>query len=359
VRLNQWLSGGAAALALAVGCAAWGGPLNRALVDKDASWMVHVDAEAAQKSSLQQILLNALDEDDKKKLEECRTRFGITPGEIKGITVYGVGIGDDGVAVLVTTGQADNLAERLPKAGLEDFKSRVDGNVHYFSFRHEDQTFHAAVRPSGSPDERQVLIAGNAESLEKGLKVARGIAPNLTFEPQPGNLMVTAQPDKASIVFVVARDIGNDPKAKANFLKNARGVVVEFGETAETPREMFFGLSLTAINPQVAEEMKQTCVGLVALGKMFAREHEIPGMVESLDTVKVGVEGDRLTVTSRERTEAVIAKVAQLKKLIDSDGGKRPGVAVKKEQPDAPPNEKVPPKPDEKKTEPVNGETKK
>jgi hypothetical protein len=335
-RIGVRVFGVCAAVAVAAG-AALAGPLNRALVDRDATWMVHIDAEAAQKSSMHALILSALDSEDRAKLEDCRKRFGIAPGDIKGMTIYGTNIMDDGVAVLTTTGKADQLSRNLPDAGLEDFQTRVEGNIHYFSFSHEKQRFFAAVRSTMPviPDERLVLIAGSAANLEKGLKVVAGNAPSLTVDAVPANLMVSAQPDKASIVFVVARDVGDDPKAKANFLRNARGIVMDFGETAEAPREMYANLSLTAMNAKIAEEMKQTCVGMLALGKMLAREHKVDPLVESLDGVKVVVENDRLTVTSRERSETVILKAAQLKAMIEAEEGKRPAAKLVVEKPDA------------------------
>jgi|GEM_PF-1939851 len=341
---TAWL-GAAAAVAVAAGVAgvALAGPVNRALVDRDATWLVHIDAEAAQKSSMHALILNALSPEDRSKLEETRKRFGIAPGDIKGMTVYGTNIMDDGVAVLTTTGKADQLSVSLPNAGLEDFQTRVEGSVHYFSFKHEKQRFFAAVRSSaaGIPDERLVLIAGSAAKLEMGLKVVSAVAPSLAVDPQPANLLVAAQPERSSIIFVAAREIGNDPQARASFLRNARGVVVDFGETIEAPREMYATVSLTAINAKVAEELKQTCVGMMALGKMIARENDAQPLVESLDLVKVTVESDKLLVVARERSETVIGKVAQLKAMIEREEGKRPAAKLVVEKPDAPKGEEA------------------
>ncbi|HYE63216.1 MAG TPA: hypothetical protein VD997_14570 [Phycisphaerales bacterium] len=334
--MRRWALVGAAGCAglLCTALPVLAGPLNRALVDRDASWLVHVDAEAAQRSSLHAFMLRRLDESDKAKLEECRKRFGITPADIKGLTVYGFSVAEDGVAVITTTGKADELAVKLPTAGLEDFKTRVEGAVHYFSFKHEGQTFHAAVRPSGAPDERLVLIAGTAGALEKGLKVAAGLAPSLSGEVQANNLLATAEPDRASIVFVVARDMANDPQAKANFLRNAKGVVVDIGETGEGAREVYANLTLTATNAKVAEELRQTCQGMIALGTMLARENKADGIVESLQGVKVVLDGDKLSVTGREKSDAVLTKLERF--IVEMEKSEKgASIGIKRETRDA------------------------
>ncbi len=291
------------------------GPLNRALVDRDASWLVHLDVEAGQKSSLAPFIIKSVDADSLSHLEECKARFGLAPADIKSVTMYGLRFDDDGVAVLTATGAADALIVKLPQAGLDSFKSRVDGPVHYFSFAHEGKTWHCALRPalpSSPPDERLVLVAGSPPSLERGLKVIAGLTANAAFDPAAANPVAMAQPGKGSLIFVAARDLGADKKVQAAMLRNARAIVVDFGETAESPREMFGTLTVTAISPRTATEMRDALQGLIAFGTMMARDAGTQGVVDSLQDLRLTLENEKLTLTAREKSSGVLSKLDQL-----------------------------------------------
>lgn len=301
-----------AAAALLVSAHALAGPLNRALVDRDASWVVHCDIEAGQKSSLAPYIIKSIDAESLAHLEDCKARFGIAPADIRSVTMYGLRFDDDGVAVLSATGAADALIVKLPEAGLDGFKARVDGVVHYFTFNHEGKSWHCALRPglpTSPPDERLVLVAGSPNSLERALKVIAGLTANAGFDPAAANPVAMAQPAKGSLVFVAARDLGADKKVEATMLRNARAIVVDFGETQESPREMFGTLTVTALNPRTAVEMRDALQGLIAFGTMMARDSGSQGVVESLQEVKLTVENEKLTLVAREKSSGVLTKL--------------------------------------------------
>ncbi len=308
-----------AALLFCAPCLA--GPLNRALVDRDASWLVHCDLEAGQKSSLAPYIIKSIDAESLAHLEECKARFGIAPADIRSVTMYGLRFDDDGVAVLCTNGAADSLIVKLPEAGLEGFKARVDGIVHYFSFNHEGKSWHCALRPglpSSPPDERLVLVAGSPASLERALKVIAGLSASAAFDPAAANPVAMAQPSRGSLIFVAARDLGADRKVEATMLRNARALVLDLGETQEPPREMFGTLTVTALNARTAQEMRDALQGLIAFGTMMARDAGATGVVESLQDVKLTLESERLTVSAREKSASVLATLDALLGQLES-----------------------------------------
>jgi hypothetical protein len=322
-------------------CAAAGalaGPLNRALVDREATWVVHMDVEAAARSSLSGWAVKNASPAGIAKIEECKKKFGMAPIDFKGVTIYGLDLQDDGVAVLTTTGEADALSVKLPEAGLEEFKARVDGNVHYFTFKLEGKTWYLAVRPSG-PQERLVLVAASGASLERGLKVIQGSTPNLMADAAAiNNVVATAQPDKGSLAFIAMRNVSGQRNMNANILQNTKTLVIDIGESAGANGQEFFGTVLvTAQNSKVAQELGQALQGMIALGTMLARNNEIPGVVETLRAVNLTVREDEVTLTSREKSELVLKKLDTLKVMIEqemADGERRRSVKVASEKPD-------------------------
>ncbi len=312
----------ACVLGLACAAAVWAGPLNRALVDRDATWIVHVDAEAAARSSVAPAIVSGLDADILKKIEDGKKRFGLGPGDIRSLTVYGMAWDDDGLAVLTTSTAADALAVRLPEAGLPDFKNRVENNVQFFSFTLEKRQWHVAVRMAGAggaPDERVVMLAATPAALEHGLRVISGTAPSLAaMENVPPDAAILTAPKKGSMLFVLARNLSSDRHVKTTMLRNSKTLVLDVGETTDNAaREFYMQAVITAVNPAVAEEMRQTVQGLIAMASMMAREGQEKDLIESLRGVEVTVENDRLLISSHEPSDRMVQKIAQVQQMFE------------------------------------------
>src|SRR5690349_20860226 len=100
---------------------ALGGPLDTAMVDKEAKWLVHVDMEAGLASTCGRYLVEEVRKNPEKVIEQATAKTGLDPTkDIKSLTIYGFKPGEDndGVVVAVTSAAADQLAEKLKTAKL-------------------------------------------------------------------------------------------------------------------------------------------------------------------------------------------------------------------------------------------------
>src|SRR5437763_1617142 len=120
MRIAWWMGVAACGVGVGVGVS-WAGPLDRAVVDRDATWMFHVDVEAGLSSTLGGLAKEKIAEEGARPGEDLIKKFGVDPlKDIKGLTMYGFKAGeDDGVAVIETTAAVDTLGTRLVTAGLE------------------------------------------------------------------------------------------------------------------------------------------------------------------------------------------------------------------------------------------------
>jgi hypothetical protein len=318
------------ALALAAGLVgaardAWAGPLDRGVVDKDATWLFHLDAEAGLASTCGRMMLDQVKEEKENHGEEMVCRFGVDPTkDIKSLTVYGFKAGeDDGVAVVVTSAAVDGLGAKLEAAKLEDFDSRVRDGVARYSWKGGGQSWYVEVRSGPTPERRLVLVAPSRAALECGLAVVAGSRPSIRAldSSQSGGAMV-ATPSEGSILFAAADRLGECPKFKASTIREARSLVVDVGERAgeSGTREVFAKATVSATDVQVATNLQQMIQGMIGFASMMARNNQAQGLADSLMGVKVTTEGATIVVSAHEDAEKLMKKLTDFETSVKSNG---------------------------------------
>lgn len=275
------------------------GPLNPALVARDATLVVHFDVEAGLRSAVGQFMLN-----DQARvrlaLAEVKAELGLDPAaDLKGLTVYSVREdAHEGVVIVVATPAVDALIERLraderyeqiEEDGLTIHRWAERGHVHFGS-----------VRRTAEGNQRLVFIARTKEDLRMGLSVADGNAPSMAGQEAP-------RPGTGSILFVRALRLPSHlrgEQAASAFLRKVEGMVIDLGERKG---ELFADLSVTANTTEDADTLIQAARGLLAMGRMMSQRDQGAGDLNfMLDSLRLGTEGKRLTATWRFDADAMI-----------------------------------------------------
>jgi hypothetical protein len=352
-RVAAWGISGASLLGLAR--LAWAGPLDTAVVDKDATWMFHLDVEAGMVSTCGRFATDEMKKDPGAK--EITAKFGLDPTkDVKSLTVYGFKPGeDDGLAVLVATAAVDGLAEKVEAEGVKDFQKSVRGDVTHVSWKSEDREWHVAIKPRG--EDRVVVFASTAKVLEQGLAIVNGEGSSLkTVDPATVEPMLQ-KPSKGSILFVAARGLADCEKFKATLFKEARSLVIDVGEDAtgaQGAKETFAKISVDTGKQQMATNMQQMVQGWIAMGSMLAGDKDLKGVPECLQGINVAAEGTSLVINARANSEQLLGQLKSLSAVIDSGKDGHTGLLIKqskseKEKDGKAPEKKEPAKKDQEK----------
>jgi hypothetical protein len=315
----------AVGLAMGIAGVAWAGPLDVGVVDEKASWMFHLDAEAAVASTCGKFLVEQMRNDPKQPLKMAVEKFGVEPTrDVKGLTVYGFKPGeDDGVAVIVASAAVDGLGEKLEGAGLEDFTATKSDGVTRYSWKDEHRSWYLGVRPAKTGDERFVVLASSDGALDGGLAVLAGTRPSVkALDNSEANAPMLAKPSEGSILFVAAKGLGDCEKFKTSLVKEARSLTIDMGERSAEggAKETYAKAVITASDPQVALNMQQMVQGMIAFGSMMARDNQLPGAAEALQSVKVSADGASVKITSVQSSDVVLKRMKDLGAAIRSDG---------------------------------------
>jgi hypothetical protein len=328
------IAGGGAAVAALAARLALGGPLDQGAVDKDAKWVVHVDVEAGLASTCGRYLLEEIRKSPEKVIEQATAKTGLDPTkDVRSVTIYGFKPGEDndGVVVAITSAAADQLAEKLRGAKLEDFETSVKAGVRRYAWTAEGHSWYMAVRPAKADADRVVVVASEEDALDQGLAVLGGGRESLrTLGNGEADEPLLSVPGKGSIVFVAVKGLGDCPKFKANIVKDARSLVIDAGEdSAEKGKEIYARASMSVGDPQRAVNMQQMVQGMVALAGMVCRDHGAPEVADSLARVKVGADGASVTASVREDAQEFVKRLKQLQTAVEEDKNGNRSLSVK------------------------------
>ena len=312
---SAWATGAAVSL-LGLARLAWAGPLDPSVVDKDATWMFHLNVEAGVASTCGRFATDGMAEDH--DMQEAIKKFGLDPAkEIKGFTVYGFKPGeDDGLAVLVTTTAVDGLEQKLAAAGLESFESHKADGATITTWKKDGHTWHMAVRPTPKGDERFVLLASTQSALDSGLAVVAGTRPSVKAldADGPGAAML-AKPSAHSIVFIAARGLGDGPKFKTSFVKEAKSLTIDIGEepTNTGVKETYAKAAISAKDGPTAINMQQMIQGMIGMVSMAAHNNkDTKGFAEELQAVKVAADGATVRISARVKSDEILQQLKDL-----------------------------------------------
>ncbi len=209
------------------------GPLDRAVIDVDARWVVHVDVDLALGTAVGRSVLSDHRSPAADALESLRWRFGVSAvNDVHGITVYGRSeCSDPGTLVVDMTAAADGLHASLAAAGLPGYE-RADapspaGAMMVHSWKADGERVFAVVLPdaSGSRKLRRVVVAPSRERLEQAMGVIAGSRESAA--DGPGELSL--QPQQGAIIFVSAMDLGSfEPSAAVT--RKIQTLTINIGE---------------------------------------------------------------------------------------------------------------------------------
>lgn len=256
--MNRALTGLTGLIVIAGGTCALAGPLNKAVVAKNAQWIVHVDAEACMASTIGRFITEHRAELDLADLDRVKQETGIDPlSDIKGVTVYGTGPDEhDGVAIVYTTAAVDAMVKKLTEKE-ESFKAITVGGYTLYSWTENGTSRFAQVRPDGAG--RIVIVAADKDRLLAGIGVLEGKAEALTKAPTG---LGAAAPRAGSIIFASATHL---PDAEAMPFQHAEAFTLDAGESGQ---ELYADMRVTAKSSEEAANMSQVARGGIALVKM-------------------------------------------------------------------------------------------
>jgi hypothetical protein len=282
-----------AATVAALTAAASAGPLDKSRVPADATWIVHVDAEAALECSVVRFILDQHGEDHLGDLDEFKAQFGVDPlNDIKDLTVFGVGTdGEDAVALLTTTAAVDDAIKMLAAQG-EGTAKITEGGYELLSWNEHDQVQYVLVRPLGE-DRRLVYLSKDKSRLAAAADVGAGRARGLKGR-EPSAL--SADPGAGAIVFIASDVIpshGHHDHASM-VLDKARAFRFEAGESGDN---LYADLSVTTGSSEDATNVVEILQGLKAMGRMFCQgEPDLAPIVQLADAVKVSADESSVAI---------------------------------------------------------------
>ncbi len=329
---SAWVLGAAVSLA-GLARLAWAGPLDTSVVDQDATWMFHLNVEAGMASTCGRFTTDTMQKDP--GMQEAVKKFGLDPTkEIKGFTVYGFKPGeDDGVAVLVTTTAVDSLGEKLEAQGLENFETHKSDGAVLYTWKLDGHTWHMAIRPTTKGDERFVLLASTQKQLDAGLAVVAGSKPSVKSLDENGPAAgMLVKPSENSIVFIAARGLGDSPKFKTSFIKEAKSLFIDVGEDSNAAgiKETYAKAAISAKDAPTATNMQQMIQGMIGFASIAAKDNDAKDMVTCLQALKVSADGSKVIVTARTKSEDLLNELKDLNAAIKAGGDGTMEVSLQK-----------------------------
>ena len=249
---------------LGTSVAALAGPLDGDLIPASAQWVLHVDVEAVADSSIGKMLHHGLDLEE--EFEEMR-EFGIDPmSDVYSVTAYGWGEIEEHNMVLVV--HASDSVEKVldRKAAEAGIEGHADGDWTFYSADEHGQDH--AIGVHADDDDIRIFIAADREGV---LKAAKGRDGGDRAE------VIGRGPRRGAMIFAAARDLAGvvpdwgDHMPHSQLVSSTESILIEFGERDETIR---CRMHATCADTQTSEDAVQLLQGLMALGRMMAREKE-------------------------------------------------------------------------------------
>ncbi len=264
---------------LLAGSVAMGGPLNKAVVPKNAQWVFHLDAEAGLASTLGKYIVEHRAELELNDLDRVKAEVGIDPlKDIKGATIYGTGPDEsDGVAVIYATAALDDMIAKLrakKESGVEQIQ--LEGYSVYSWTEGEESRF-AQVRPDGAG--RILIAAADKDHLLSGIHILEGKGEALTGDSAG---LGSVSPRVGSIIFASATKL---PEAEALPFKQADGITFDAGEAE---KELYADVRVTAKSSEEATNMSQVAMGAIAMARMaLSNDPQYRELLQFLNGVSV------------------------------------------------------------------------
>lgn len=313
------------------------GPLDQAQVDQKATWLVHIDVEAALRSVLGKYLVSKSSPNFDAGITAFKSRFGIDPRtDLRGITIYGSGADEDTAGVIAGNENIGAFFEMLPRAGMTEYRLDEESKVH--SWIADGKRCYAAVRSHAGSQSRLAVFSSSEPRLLKSLAVMDGREPALaSAEPSA----MTEKPREGTILFAVAKDMDQSvsKKARSTVFQRTKSLRVEMGERraadGEGGHEMYVEGVLTSASPESAMQLKNLTLGALAMAQMsLAAVPETTPAAQLMNGVSMETSGSQLVIKCRKSTEKIIEALKNITANLEvDDKGIRTGVGIESRKP--------------------------
>jgi len=280
---SAWMLGGICAGSLLAGAA----PLQRAEVEANPAWVVHIDCDALRPTTIGKYILSVMDQPEAKaKLASFQAVVEMDPRtQLHGATLYGSGPAAEAAVLILYADFDPEHLESLAKAA-KDSRSSAHGDVKIYSWQDENKPVTNGLQPRvyAAIQGKRVLFAQQEESIARALDVLSGRTPNLASVavfPELG------KPRAARFVEAAARKLAlpNSANPGAAILKMAQSVQLGLGETQQ---QFTAALTLVADNAEVSGQVLSIAQGLLALVKLQADKPEAGKLANAINLVQTG-----------------------------------------------------------------------
>jgi len=271
----------------AVGLPAFAGPLQRADVPAEPSWVLHVDCDCLRPTAIGQYLLAEMEKPEAAaKLAEVQTMFGFDlRKQLHGLTLYSTGkVPQEGVLLVYGDFDADRLIKMV--SGAQDYQTTPYKQHVIHNWIDDKKKAVEGVKPrvyGAIQGGRIVVLAQQEARVAQALDVLDRATPNLAASgvfPQLGASGST------SIIQAAARKLDiPDSTPNAAILRLAKAARLQVGEGQGQLRAT---LNLETNDPQVAQQMATVGQGLVALLKLQKFNPSSSKLAEALSLKQEG-----------------------------------------------------------------------
>jgi len=273
--------------------AAFAGPLQRADVAAEPTWVVHLDCDRLRPTAIGQYIIAEMDKPEAQaKLGALETMFGFDPRkQLHGLTLYSTGkTPEDGVLLVYGDFDADRLLAMAKAAqGYEatPYKQHV---IHNWIDEKRKAVKGGQPRVYAALEREHILIFAQQEMrVAQALDVLDRAAPSLAASgvfPQLG------ASGNASIIQAAARKLDipdSTPNAAILRLAKAARLQADIGQG-----QLRATLNLEASDPDVAKEMATVGQGLLALMKL---RKDNAGALKFAEGLSLKQDGAEVTAT--------------------------------------------------------------
>jgi len=339
------------------------GNVERAWVDPNATWLVHVDFEGLMGSPFFQQMaaksgvdLHDMEEHIRSEIhEELLGNPDIPPhvleswhnmnfsflDDMKSITVFGTDGNDEPSAVILqTTDAVDQIVATLDP--IKGISVTPGENISFVALREpgteptepEDQHV-AAIRKNPATGDRTIIVADTIAKLTDELNL---FAQQSGGGQNAGPAWASAQPGAYLLVHVSQEGLTHLNEEASRILGQAEQVHIEAGESAGN---VFVDGVLEAKDAETVNSVVAIANGLMAVGRLgLASEPEGPKIISLINAVKITAQGNSMSATFSMPTQKLIDTLNSLEDMdnnveiqhsTDEDGGKNVDVKVKVE----------------------------
>lgn len=285
-------------------------PLEHARVTRDAEWLVHVDVEAWNQSTIGRFVMDNAEglNIEMDEVDDFEEEVGLDPRtDLIAVTAYGWH--DDGaerlVVVAVTTAAADEALAKLLQEKEDDVRTDIVDGHEVHVFEHGPRVH---LRRADRADRRIAVLAEGETAMQTGLAVLDGRAAAL----ERGGKLNLADPRRGSFLYVAASafDEWRDIKQASEVLRLSDACVLDVGEHEDHVQAH---ATVSAETLEDARNISQIIQGILALGRVLTNENgDLAPVRRILDALDVSTEQKRLTVSLRVPTDEAIDALEEI-----------------------------------------------